>query len=155
MPDQTKQPRRLILPPTVLLAAILLSLALDHWMPVTDLWGRAGRELGFATIVVALGVNIYCALQFRRRQTTIIPFHESSALITSGIYRFSRNPIYLSMVVLLCGLAIALGTLSPWIVPPIFMGIISKLFIEKEEAMLAEAFGNDYRDYCQQVRRWL
>jgi protein-S-isoprenylcysteine O-methyltransferase Ste14 len=155
MPDNAKPPRRLLLPPTVLLAAIVLSLVLGRWAPVADLWGISGHGIGIGIMVMALGVNIYCALQFRQRQTTILPFHKSTALITGGLYRFSRNPIYLSMAVLLCGLAIFTGAASPWVVPPLFMAVISKQFIEKEEAMLTEAFGEDYREYCRHVRRWL
>ncbi|MCA9232178.1 MAG: isoprenylcysteine carboxylmethyltransferase family protein [Planctomycetales bacterium] len=155
MPGNLNKQRRFLLPPTVLLASILLILALHRWLPLADLWGSAGRAIGIATILVALGVNIYCALEFRRRQTTIIPFHQSTALIATGLYRYSRNPIYLSMVVLLGGLAITLGTAAPWIVPPLFAVVISRLFIEKEEAMLADAFGRQYLDYCRRVRRWL
>ena len=106
-------------------------------------------------MVVALTVNIYCAWQFHRRQTTVIPFRESTTLLTEGLYRYSRNPIYMSMVVLLIGLAIALGTLSPWLVPPAFAGLIDVKFIRREEVMLEEAFGAIYRRYCERVRRWL
>ena len=76
-------------------------------------------------------------------------------LITGGLYRFSRNPIYLSMVVLLYGEAIVLGSLSPWLVPTAFAAAVSRLFIQCEEAMLTEKFGDPYRDYCRRVRRWL
>lgn len=155
MSDEHTPSCRLILPPAILLTSILVGLALDRWLPIADLWNNAGREVGIATIVVALCVNIYCALEFRRRRTTIIPFHESTNLITNGLYRFSRNPIYLSMVGLLCGEVIFLGSLSPWIVPPFFMRTISKRFIEQEEAMLTEKFGDEYREYCRRVRRWL
>ena len=100
-------------------------------------------------------VNILCDLQLYRRGTTVFPFRQSTALVTTGFYRYSRNPIYLSMVVLLYGAAIALGSLSPWIVPTAFATLISQRFIRVEEAMLSETFGEQYREYCQRVRRWL
>ena len=76
-------------------------------------------------------------------------------LITDGLYRFSRNPIYVSLVALLYGEAIALGSLSPWLVPTHLRATISRQFIQREEAMLTEKFGEQYRDYCRRVRRWL
>jgi protein-S-isoprenylcysteine O-methyltransferase Ste14 len=151
----TNKPRRWILPPVVLVAAILLSLALDRWLPIAQLWGRPWTWVGGGIIVAMLVINSYCALEFRRRRTTVIPFHVSTALITNGFYNYSRNPIYLSMVVLLCGLAMALGSLSPWVVPPLFLMIISRRFIRHEETMLAETFGKEYQEYRQCVRRWL
>jgi protein-S-isoprenylcysteine O-methyltransferase Ste14 len=151
----TEKPRRWILPPVVLLAAVVLSVALDHWMPLVQLWGRPWNWVGGGVIIAMLTLNTCCALEFRRRGTTVVPFRESSALITDGLYRSSRNPIYLSMVVLLCGLAVALGSLSPWLVPPLFMVIIARRFIRHEEAMLTETFGDEYRQYCRRVRRWL
>ena len=144
-----------ILPPHVLLAACLSSWALDHWLPVTVLWGSTGRYIGGGIVATALAVNIYCALQFRRRQTTIVPFQKSTALLTSGLYGYSRNPIYLSMVVVLVGLAMFWGSLTPWLVPPLFMAIITVHFIRREEAMLTETFGDEYRNYCAHTRRWL
>lgn len=151
----TEVPRRWILPPTVLLAAVLLSLALDRWLPVVQLWGRPWTWLGGGVMIAMLTLNSCCALEFRRRRTTVMPFRVSTALITDGFYRYSRNPIYLSMIVLLCGLAVALGSLSPWIVPPLFTVTVQRRFIRHEEAMLAEAFGEQYLQYCRRVRRWL
>ena len=146
---------RTILPPHFLCASILLQIALDRWCPLLKLWGSPGGYIGGAIILVGLALSVYCALQFRRHETTIIPFQESSALMTGGIYRVSRNPIYLSMMVLLVGFAIALGSLSPWILPPLFMGIIQNKFILREEEMLKETFGESYQAYCERVRRWI
>lgn len=143
------------LPPHLLLGAILLSLALDRWLPLARLWQQPWTFLGGGIIVAALAVNTFLAIGFRRRKTTVIPFRESTVLITDGLYRFSRNPIYLSMIVLLSGEAIALGSLFPWLAPTAFAAAVSRLFIQREEAMLTETFGDQYRDYCRRVRRWL
>ena len=155
MPDNTNPKRPLLLPPVVLLAAVLLCVALDHWLPIVEFGSSAGRVIGIATIVSAFAVVFYCAREFRRRQTTIVPFQVSTSLITGGLYRCSRNPIYVAMTALLCGVAIALGSASPWMVPPLFMAIISKRFIQKEEAALTATFGDKYLEYTRRVRRWL
>lgn len=153
---KTETPRKKrLLPPHLLLAAVLVSLALDRWLPLAQLWHRPWTYVGGAIVVVALVLNVLLAIGFRRRNTTIVPFRESTVLITKGLYCFSRNPIYLTMVVLLCGEAIALGSLSPWVVPPLFATAISWQFIQCEEAMLSDKFGDQYRDYCRRVRRWL
>ena len=144
-----------VLPPHVLLASILLSLALDRWLPLMRLWESPCGYVGTTIIVLGFLVNISCALQFRRHQTTVIPFRESSALLTGGLYRYTRNPIYMSMIVVLIGFAVAWGSLSPWLVPPAFAVIVNQRFILREEAMLAETFGESYRAYCERVRRWL
>ena len=151
----TDKKRTFFLPPVVLLFSILLSLALDRLVPIAEFGSREGKIVGVVVLVLGLAVNLFCAWAFRRRETTIIPFHESTYLITGGLYRYSRNPIYLSMVVVLIGIAIALGSASPWVVPPLFMVIISKRFIQKEEVMLEETFGEEYLAYCDRVRRWL
>jgi len=156
MTDNTnKKKRPLLLPPVVLLFSVLLCFALSHWLPIAEFGSFAGRIIGATTIAAALAMVFYCALEFRSRQTTIIPFQESAALITGGLYRFSRNPIYLGMAALLAGIAILLGSASPWIVPPLFMAIITIRFIQKEEASLTETFGDEYLEYTQRVRRWL
>lgn len=84
-----------------------------------------------------------------------MPFRESSTLMTDGLYRYTRNPIYVSMVVVLIGFAIAWGSLSPWLVPPLFVAILTRRVIRFEEAMLTETFGEAYLAYCSRVRRWL
>ncbi len=135
--------------------AILVMLVLDHLAPITSSNTPWFRTAGVGVIVLALSVNIACVLAFKRRGTTILPFHESNALVTSGWFQFSRNPIYASLTVLLLGVAAALGSLSPLAVPPLFVLWINRNVIQVEERMLLERFGQEYRDYCDRVRRWI
>ena len=128
---------------------------MDRWLPIVQLWQAPWTWVGGGIIVAALLVNIFCDVQLYREGTTVIPFRQSTTLVTKGLYRWSRNPIYLSMVILLYGEAIALGSLSPWLVPTAFATLISQRFIRHEETMLADTFGEAYRDYCKKVRRWL
>lgn len=92
---------------------------------------------------------------FRKAGTTVKPLERSTALITRGPFRVSRNPIYLGLVAILAGLATLLGTLAPWALVPAFIVIITQRFIQAEEKMLDETFGQEYRRYMQRVRRWL
>jgi protein-S-isoprenylcysteine O-methyltransferase Ste14 len=114
-------------------------------------WHYAGVAIALAGI--ALGLS--SMRLFRSARTTIVPFQESSALLTAGPYRFTRNPIYLSMLLLLLGACVFAGSLGPFVVPPVFVVATERFTILGEEAMLARTFGAEYASYCARVRRWI
>ncbi|MGD9720814.1 MAG: methyltransferase [Pirellulales bacterium] len=148
-----KRPR--IMPPVYLLIAIVAMLALHFAWPGRQIVAGPWRWAGAVLIVAAVALVLWVAAIFRRHATTIKPGDTSSYLVTAGPFRFTRNPIYLGMTVLLAGVAIALGSATPWLVVPIFVVIISVKIIPVEEAILAEAFGPDYANYRAHVRRWI
>ena len=84
-----------------------------------------------------------------------MPFKNVTSLVTGGVYRVTRNPMYLGMALVLLGTAITVGAFSALFVPPIFMAIIELRFIRPEEEMLAGIFGEDFAIYCKNVRRWI
>ena len=144
-----------IIPPVVLFAAIIAMIALDALIPGARLLTWPWRWAGALLIVAGVGLVLVVARLFRRAGTTIMPFEESSALVVEGPYRASRNPIYLGMAIALAGVAILLGTLTPWIVIPLFVIAIDRRFVVGEEAMLRARFGAAYDDYRSRVRRWI
>ena len=87
--------------------------------------------------------------------TAIHPLARSSFLVRSGPFRFSRNPIYLGMVLILSGAALALGSATPWLIIPVFIGVLAQQVIAGEERKLTAEFGAEYLEYCTRVRRWL
>jgi protein-S-isoprenylcysteine O-methyltransferase Ste14 len=113
------------------------------------------RYAGAVLIVLAFALGFWALLLFRRARTGVVPFSEATALITAGPYRFTRNPMYLGMAGILVGTAVWLGSITPWLVLPAFIGIITERFIVPEEAMLERAFGTRYHEYRGAVRRWL
>jgi protein-S-isoprenylcysteine O-methyltransferase Ste14 len=113
------------------------------------------RYGGAVLIVLAFALGFWALMLFRRARTGVVPFSDATALITAGPYRFTRNPMYLGMAGILVGTAIWLGSITPWLVLPAFMRIITERFIVPEEAMLERAFGERYVDYRAAVRRWL
>jgi protein-S-isoprenylcysteine O-methyltransferase Ste14 len=151
--DRKRWPR--VLPPVYLLGAIALMLALDYGVPGGRLVRAPWTYLGAVPITIGCGIVLACARTFQRRETTIKPFEVSNALVTDGLYHYSRNPIYLAMLFILVGVAIGLGSISPWLVPPIFAWMIQARFIKAEEAMLATKFGDEFERYCQRTRRWI
>jgi protein-S-isoprenylcysteine O-methyltransferase Ste14 len=98
--------------------------------------------------------GVYC---FRRARTTVDPLHphKASQLVTGGIYRVSRNPMYLGFAILLLAWAVLLA--SPWMLlgVPAFMLYIQRFQILPEERVLADLFGSEFATYCARVRRWL
>jgi protein-S-isoprenylcysteine O-methyltransferase Ste14 len=103
---------------------------------------------GLVLLVIAGGL-------FKQADTDLIPFKNVSALVTSGVYRFSRNPMYLGMALVLLGCAVTVGAATALLVPPIFMLIIQFRYIKQEQVMLCELFPEDFPAYCQRVRPWL
>jgi protein-S-isoprenylcysteine O-methyltransferase Ste14 len=144
-----------MLPPVWLALSLAAMVLLDLFAPLAGPLPRGLRLAGVLPIGAGLGLILWCAGLFKRAETTIVPFQESSALVTGGPYAWSRNPIYAGMLLILSGTALALGTLAPWLVLPVFAGIIRARFIAGEEAMLRTRFGAEYAAYCGRVRRWL
>ena len=113
------------------------------------------RAFGFFQVFLGLAFMADVVIRFLRARTTIHPFHTASTLVTDGMLRFSRNPIYLGFVLLLLGAALILGTLPGLVAIPAFMWALTRFVIRDEEAMLEREFGDAYRDYKARVRRWL
>ncbi len=143
------------IPPVFFLLALLLQWGLHVFFPVVRLVPEAWAAVGLVPIVFGVGVVLFAARQFAKANTAIKPFDLPSALVTSGVFRVSRNPIYVAMVVILVGGALAWGTVTPFLVPPVLAWLLSRRFIVMEEARLSETFGASYEQYKGRVRRWL
>jgi len=149
------EPRRGPFPPTLFLLGLVLQAVLHLVLPIAQLIPQGWRPLGAVLIVGGLAMEIVADGQFKRAETEINPFGTPSSFVTAGLFRYSRNPMYLGMIVILAGAALAYGSLSPWIVPPALGWTLTARFIRVEEAKLTALFGAEYRDYCKRVRRWL
>lgn len=148
-----KPPR--ILPPFYVFGAILGMLALHFYFPVAIIFPMLIQNVGLLLIAAGASLILISAREFKRRETNIVPFKPATELVTSGPFRFSRNPMYLGMFVILFGVWLGLGTLSPVIFIPAIITIIRQLFVLREEPMMRETFGERYLEYCRQVRRWI
>jgi protein-S-isoprenylcysteine O-methyltransferase Ste14 len=92
---------------------------------------------------------------FKQADTDLIPFKDVRALVTSGVYRFTRNPMYLGMALVLLGCAVVVGAATAFLVPVVFAVIIQFRFILPEEQMLIALFPEEFPAYCRRVRRWI
>jgi len=113
------------------------------------------RYAGAVLIALAAVLGFWAVALFRGARTGVVPFSEATTLVTGGPYRVTRNPMYLAMAGILVGTAVWLGSITPWLVLPAFMAIITERFIAPEEAMLERTFGERYARYRAAVRRWL
>ena len=144
-----------IIPPLWLLLALLAQLGLHLSFPVLQLWLRPQALVGLLPLIAGFALAGWGAWTFKRAGTPVRPFAEISALVTAGPFRFSRNPMYLGMLLVLTGVAMLLGSATPLLVIPFFFGLIRDLFVIPEEALMHEVFGDEYVTYCARVRRWL
>jgi protein-S-isoprenylcysteine O-methyltransferase Ste14 len=130
-------------------------LGLHIAVPIVALIQPPYSYVGLVPILVGLTISSSSARAFRQAGTPVIPFEKSTTLITDGWYRYTRNPMYLGLVITLVGVWIVLGSLSPGLALAAFVWIISQQFIRGEEQFLDEIFGEQYRSYKLRVRRWL
>jgi protein-S-isoprenylcysteine O-methyltransferase Ste14 len=144
-----------ILPPTYLAIAIIAMVALHFVIPLERLIPFPWNLLGLLPIALGATLNLVADRELRKADTTVKPYQESAALVTTGAYVISRHPMYLGFVLILLGLAILLGSLSPFIVIPVFAVAMDRGFIVVEEQMLAVKFGQAWLDYKARVRRWV
>jgi protein-S-isoprenylcysteine O-methyltransferase Ste14 len=142
-------------PPFFYLAGFLIGCGLEILLPID------GAPDAFRIGACAIGGVLWFALdgaamlRFRRAGTSMIPLNPTTALVTSGPYRFTRNPMYLGMAILYVGLAVGFDLIWALIVLPLVLVAVDRLVIAKEEAYLARKFGDRYREYMARVRRWL
>ncbi|WP_201502122.1 MULTISPECIES: methyltransferase family protein [Psychrobacter] len=107
--------------------------------------------------VMGLSLGIMGVTQFRIAQTTPNPqaLEQVSSLVTSGVYQYSRNPMYVGLVLILLGWAFYLSHFLAFVLLPIFILYITRFQIQPEERMMAQKFGKTYQDYLNKVRRWI
>ena len=147
--------KRKIVPPVYLLMTLAATAALHRFVPVTQLLTAPYTHAGWLLVAAGIGIAVVSVRAFERAGTGIVPFDPATALVTGGLYRYTRNPMYLGMVLLLVGVAIALGSLGAWLPIPMFVWIIQAWFIVGEERLLEQTFGESYIAYKRGVRRWL
>jgi protein-S-isoprenylcysteine O-methyltransferase Ste14 len=146
-------------PPLIFLSGFAGGWAFDHWLLRWALVSEARLLLVYVLAAVfalaALWLLIAALGGFRRRGNDPRPWREDSALVTDGIYRHTRNPMYLGMALLYVAGALGLNSLWPLLTLGPVLFLLHRYVIAREEAYLQRRFGVDYVGYCAQVRRWL
>jgi protein-S-isoprenylcysteine O-methyltransferase Ste14 len=125
----------------------LWPIMLIFWFPLN----LAGLLLGG----VGLAISFAAQQQFKKTGTTLYPFNEPGKLVTDGLFRYTRNPMYLGLTIFLVGAWLLLGSLSPLGVVVAFVQIVDRWYIAYEERRLAAAFGKAYTAYQARTPRWI
>lgn len=144
-----------LLPPAYLFASLSTMVLLHLLIPVHQLASHPWNAIGLLPLIAGIALNLATDTALKKHGTTVKPFEPSTTLITSGVYKFSRNPMYLGMILILIGVALLMGSLTPYGIIPIFVIIIDRSFIRPEEDMLNKQFGRTWTEYRKNVRRWL
>jgi protein-S-isoprenylcysteine O-methyltransferase Ste14 len=139
----------------VLLAALMW--LVSRAMPALSFVFLGRKSLALSFAITGAMIIIVGVASFRRAKTTINPMkpESSSSLVVSGIYKFSRNPMYLGFLLVLVGWAVFLSNALAFIFLPVFICYMNRFQIEPEEKALAGKFGQEFVDYKSRVRRWL
>src|SRR3974377_1105154 len=127
---------RELLPPALLLIAILLMIGLHFVFPWVRLFTVPWRLFGAVPVALGILLNMWADQLFKRAGTAVKPFEPSIALVLAGPFQFSRNLMYVGIVLVLAGIAIGLGSATPWLVVPLFAWLVTERLIVPEERKL-------------------
>ena len=142
-------------PPVVALMFIVIAYFLGRFVPLSFSTPSVLRYLGLALTFAGFLLGIGALIEFRKARTTLDPHGSAKQLVTSGIYRFTRNPIYLGFLLMVIGLPLNSGLYWGIILAPFYIFMMDRLIIQHEEVYLERKFGNAYTGYTSRVRRWL
>ncbi len=157
MSDKKDSPEihKYVHPPVVAIFYIIVAIMLGIFIPLLGELTRSVRNIGFGLVAVGFLLGLAALIEFRKAKTTVLPHGSASNIISSGIFRFTRNPIYLGFLLMVIGFPLNYGSLWGIIAAPFFVVTMNRLVIEKEEAYLEKKFGERYASYKSRVRRWL
>ncbi len=142
-------------PPRIAIALMAISMGLWYFSPPQTLLYIPYKVMAGAGIVFGFAVMTWAWLQFRKSDTAVCPTSITSRIVTNGAYRYSQNPMYLGMLLMLTGASFLMGTIPAMFAPIGFFIIIDRVFIPYEEKKLLSAFGDVYSKYQLVTGRWL
>jgi protein-S-isoprenylcysteine O-methyltransferase Ste14 len=156
MADSADTAHVIIRPPLAWGLAVIAGLALDWVAPLRFVpTALPARWLGAIVFVLALALGVWAIVTITGAGSNVPTNRPTTAIVENGPYRFTRNPIYLGMMLVLIGLAIAFDNLWLLLMLVPFALVIRYGVVAREEAYLERKFGDAYRDYLARVRRWL
>jgi len=146
---------RELMPTTWLLIGLIAEALLSFILPGVHLLAAPWVLLGLVPIAIGIWINLAADKAFHVASTTVKPFESSSALVRNGVFGVTRNPMYLGFALILLGEALLFGSLTPFAIVVAFVIVMDRMYIAREEGMLAEDFGDDWASYAAKTRRWL
>jgi protein-S-isoprenylcysteine O-methyltransferase Ste14 len=139
----------------MMMVMIGLGWSMNILYPTDFSLGMEGKTAGWTAIVCGIALLVVAIGFFRMKGTTVNPVKKPGKLVTEGIYRMSRNPMYLGMLLILLGVPFAMETLAALIFPPLFFLIMNQWVIPREEKTVEGVFGDEYLRYRTRTSRWI
>ena len=144
-----------IAPPLLFVLPILASLALEWFVPTSFVHGALRWILGALLVIAGIVLNVAGFITQKRAGTDPIPFNPSTRIVAHGLYRFTRNPMYIGFALWTLGLAVLVDSTWMLLAVPIGLVLIDRVVITREERYLECKFGEEYLSYKHRVRRWI
>jgi protein-S-isoprenylcysteine O-methyltransferase Ste14 len=155
MTERSDSPGVWFPPPLLYALAVLIGVLLDRLWPLPIAAGPQTTILGALFVVGWMAIAFFSIGRFRRSKTSIVPIRPAEALVLSGPYRYTRNPMYVSLALLPIAFGLFLGTWWPIVLLVPTLVIVQQFVILPEERYLRRRFGTEYEAYTRRVRRWL
>jgi protein-S-isoprenylcysteine O-methyltransferase Ste14 len=156
--DQTTGPDVITIPPLIPLAGLVLSLVgrMLWKLPILPRWLSGPRKrAGIALIAGGITTAIWGVRTFQEAGTHVSPEHAATALVESGPFQYSRNPLYISMSAVYSGITLLLNNMWGVLLLPAVIAVLQRGVIEREEEHMRARFGDAYEAYTRRVPRWL
>ena len=153
--DNADNPGVIAPPPLIYAGALLAGLLANRRYHIPFLPRPLVRMLGWPLIAGGIAVGLLASRQMRRAETNVSPYKPAKALVTEGPYRFTRNPLYLSMTLLYGGVSALANALPPVLLLPLVLRLMRRGVIEREEGYLEQKFGDVYLEYKVRAPRWI
>jgi protein-S-isoprenylcysteine O-methyltransferase Ste14 len=142
-------------PPLIYVLFFAAGLVLDRLAPLPQPPVAVARPLGVAFVLAGIALTVASLRNFWAAGTSVVPVRPTTALVVGGPYHFSRNPMYLALLLLYTGVSCLLGLVWPVVLGPVLVWVVGEWCIGPEERYLAGKFGDEYHRYRARVRRWL
>jgi protein-S-isoprenylcysteine O-methyltransferase Ste14 len=155
IPAEEDRPGIVIPPPLLFVVPLLAAFLADKFAPTGFVHGPVRWIVGSLLVLAGLALNIVGFLTQRRAGTDPIPFRPTTRIVSHGLYRFSRNPMYIGFGLWTLGIALLANSVWMLLAVPIGLVLTDRFVIAKEEKYLERKFGDEYLSYKRRVRRWL
>ncbi len=155
LPPEEDRPGVPIAPPLLFVLPILALLALEWFIPTSFAHGQFRWIPGALLLLAGIALNVGGFITQKRAGTDPIPFNPTTRIVVHGLYRFTRNPMYIGLALWTLGLAILVDSAWMLLAVPIGFVLIDRLVVTREEGYLERKFGEEYLNYKRRVRRWI
>ena len=142
-------------PPLIFAIPGIIAALVGRAFPVQVMPQPFALTLGIVLTVAAIALMVWAMPKFRQAQTSVMPYKPTTAIISTGPFAFTRNPLYLGMTLLYVGITLIGNTIWPLVLLPFVLAVMQRGVIEREERYLERKFGDEYLRYKSRVRRWI